>query len=324
LNNQKTKEKMPTPPLSREEMQEAVDLVEEHGSIYYAHKATGITKGRIEYRWRQAQLMGIRPTRPKEAPKPYVQQRLGKVHMVIPDVQAKPNVEHDHMEWVANYALEKRPDVIINLGDWADMPSLSLYDKGKRCYEGRRYVKDIEAANYSLEKFERPIEEHNRANPNDPYNPRKVLTWGNHEYRIIRACELDAALDGKLSVNDLDHERRGWECHDFLEVVKIDGVEYSHYFTSGNMGRPVTSAAALLRERQCSAVMGHVQHTDMAFHKKTQNIAMFAGICYQHSEEYLGPQGNQTRRQIVMLHEVEDGKFDPMFVSLRFLKKRYS
>jgi hypothetical protein len=25
-----------------------------------------------------------------------------------------------------------------------------------------------------------------------------------------------------------------------------------------------------------------------------------------------------------MLHEVEDGRFDPMFVSLRFLKKRYS
>jgi hypothetical protein len=25
-----------------------------------------------------------------------------------------------------------------------------------------------------------------------------------------------------------------------------------------------------------------------------------------------------------MLHEVEDGKFDPMFVSLRYLQKRYS
>ena len=90
------------------------------------------------------------------------------------------------------------------------------------------------------------------------------------------------------------------------------------------MGRPVTSAAALLRERQCSAVMGHTQYTDVAFHKKTQNIAMFVGICYTHSEQYLGPQGNDTRRQIVMMHEVENGKFDPMFVSLRFLSKRYA
>jgi hypothetical protein len=315
---------MPTPKLTHGEMQEAVDLVEEYGSVYHAHKATGVVKGTLEYRVQQARINGIRPTRPREATKPYVQQRLGRVHMVIPDIQAKPDVEHDHMEWVANYAIEKRPDVIVQIGDWADMPSLSLYDKGKRCYEGRRYVKDVEAANYSLERFERPLEEYNRTHPEDPYNPRKVETWGNHEHRIIRACELDAALDGKLSINDLDHERRGWECHDFLEVVRIDGIEYSHYFTSGNMGRPVGSAAALLRERQNSAVMGHVQHTDMAFHKKTQNIAIFAGIYYLHDETYLGPQGNQTRRQIVMLHEVEDGKFDPMFVSLRFLKKRYS
>lgn len=315
---------MPTPKLTQAEMQEAVDLVEKYGSVYFAHKATGAAKGALEYRWQQGQLHGIKPTRPKEEPKPHIHERLGRVHMVIPDVQAKPNVDHDHMEWVANYALEKRPDVIINLGDWADMPSLSLYDKGKKCYEGRRYNKDIEAANFSLERFERPIEEHNRAHPGDAYNPRKVLTYGNHEHRIIRACELDASLDGKLTVNDLHFADRGWECHDFLEVVKIDGVEYAHYFTSGNMGRPCASAASLLRERQCSAIMGHVQHTDMAFHKKTQNIAMFAGICYTHNETYLGPQGNQTRRQIVMLHEVEDGKFDPMFVSLRFLKKRYS
>lgn len=266
----------------------------------------------------------MRPTQLRELPQARQYQRLGRVHMVIPDIQAKPNVSHDHLEWIANYALEKRPDVIIQIGDWADMPSLSLYDKGKRCYEGRRYVKDCEAANYSLERFERTLEEHNRANPHDTYNPRKVITFGNHEYRIERATMLDASLDGKLSMEDLDFARRGWECHDFLEVVEIDGIEYCHYFTSGNMGRPVTSAAALLRERQCSAIMGHVQHTDMAFHKKTQNIAMFCGICYQHNEEYLGPQGNQTRRQIVMLHEVEDGKFDPMFVSLRFLQKRYS
>jgi hypothetical protein len=305
-------------------MQECVDLVETYGSAYRAAKFSKLPKGTIEYRWYAGRINGVKPTRKKEAPVPYVQQRLGKVHMVIPDIQAKPDVKHDHMQWVANYAIEKRPDVIIQIGDWADMPSLSLYDKGKRCYEGRRYTKDIEAANYSLELFERALEDHNRANHNDPYNPRKVITLGNHEHRITRACELDSALDGKLSLNDLDFERRGWERHDFLEVVKIDGVEYSHYFTSGNMGRPVTSAAALLRERQCSAVMGHVQHTDMAFHKKTQNIAMFAGICYLHDETYLGPQGNQTRRQIVMLHEVEDGKFDPMFVSLRFLEKRYS
>lgn len=316
---------MPNPGLTPEQMQEAVDLVEIHGTVRKASVASRIPYSTLVNRVDRAQLAGIRPS-VKAPPEitPVIRERLGVVHMVIPDIQAKPNVSHDHLEWIANYALEKRPDVIIQIGDWADMPSLSLYDKGKRCYEGRRYVKDIEAANYSLERFERTLEEYNRTNPHTPYNPRKVMTFGNHEYRIQRATELDAVLDGKLSLDDLDFARRGWECHGFLEVVKIDGIEYSHYFISGNMGRPVSTAAALLRARNGSATMGHVQNCDLAIHKQTQHMALFAGIAYTHDEVYLGPQGNATRRQIVMKHEVDDGRYDPMFVSLRFLQKRYS
>lgn len=315
---------MPSRPLTQEEMQEAVDLVEQYGSCYRAHKATGIVKGRIEYRWQQGKINGIKPTRPKEVVKPYVQQRLGRVHMVISDIQAKPNVQHDHLEWIANYAVEKRPDVIVQIGDWADMPSLSLYDRGKRCYEGRRYVKDCEAANYSLERFERVLEDYNRSHPDTPYNPRKVLTYGNHEYRIERATMLDATLDGKLTLADLNFERRGWECHDFLKVVTIDGVQYSHYFISGSMGRPVSSASALLKARSGSATMGHVQRMDVAYHPQTQQIGLFAGTSYLHDEDYLGPQGNNAPRQIIMKHEVQDGRYDLMAVSLNFLKKRYS
>jgi hypothetical protein len=106
--------------------------------------------------------------------------------------------------------------------------------------------------------------------------------------------------------------------------VTISGIDYSHYFISGSMGRPVTSAAALLRQRQRSATMGHVQWADVAIHKQTQQRALFAGIAYQHSEKYLTPQGNDTRRQIIVKHEVQDGRYDLMEVSLRFLEKNYS
>jgi hypothetical protein len=314
---------MSTPPLSREELQEAVDLVELHGSVYYAHKATGIVKGRLEYRWRQAQLMGVKPTRPKEVPKPYVQERLGRVHLVIPDCQVKPGVPTDHLEWIGNYIVEKKPDVLINLGDFADIDSLNTYVRGKRESEGKRLSRDISSVVHAMERLLKPIHDYNRT-AEVKYQPEMHLTLGNHEYRMEREVEDNPRLEGMFDMGDLGYEDAGWKVHEFLKVLTVDEVEYAHYFTSGNMGRPVTSAAALLRERQCSAIMGHVQHTDMAFHKKTQNIAMFAGICYLHSEKYLGPQGNDTRRQIVMLHEVENGKFDPMFVSLRFLKKRYS
>src|SRR5678815_4970574 len=167
---------MPQPELSKVQLQEAVDLVHKWGGTTKAAKMSGYSRNTLLHRHMKGCAAGLKPTQLRELPKARPYERLGRVHMVIPDVQAKPNVEHDHMEWIANYAIEKRPDVIICLGDWADMPSLSLYDKGKRCYEGRRYTKDIDAANFSLERFERTLEEYNRSHPENPYNPRKVLT----------------------------------------------------------------------------------------------------------------------------------------------------
>lgn len=315
---------MPQPQLSRETLQESVDLIAKHGGTTAAAKRSGISRSTLLHRFNRAQAEGIKPTQVREFPEAKVYQRLGRVHMVIPDIQAKPNVQHDHLEWIANYALEKRPDVIVQIGDWADMPSLSLYDKGKRCYEGRRYVKDIDAANHSLARFERVIEEHNRSHPDNAYNPRKVITFGNHEWRIWRATMLDASLDGKLTLNDLNFKDRGWECHDFLKIVEIDGIEYSHYFISGAMGRPVSSAAALLKARGRSSTMGHVQKMDVSYHPQTQQIGLMCGTCYLHDEDYLGPQGNSAPRQIIMKHEVENGRYDLMAVSLRFLEKRYA
>lgn len=317
---------MPTPKLDDATLIEALNLAEEYGSPHLAVKAgaTTIPRNTLDARVRAAQIRGLKPSFRKEAPRIHTRQRLGEMHMVMPDIQAKAGVPDDHLEWAANYAVEKRPDVIVQIGDWADFESLCSYDKGKLDYEGRRYVKDVDAANRSLDRFERVLERHNRDNPNDRYKPRKVVTFGNHENRVNRAVQIQPELKGKLTLDDLEFARRGWECHDFLEVVKISGIEYSHYFISGSMGRPVSSAAALLRERQCSATMGHVQHADMAMHKQTQYRALFAGCFYAHNESYLGPQGNSYRRQIIIKHEVKDGRYDMMEVSLAFLQKAYS
>ena len=70
--------------------------------------------------------------------------------------------------------------------------------------------------------------------------------------------------------------------------------------------------------------MGHVQNYDVAIHKKTGQRAVFSGTCYLHDEDYLGPQGNSQRRQILVKHEVNEGVYDLMEVSLAFLKKAYS
>jgi hypothetical protein len=227
-------------------------------------------------------------------------------------------VTDEHLSWISNYIEEKRPSRIINLGDFTDMTSLSGYAVGKASAEGKRYCHDVACSKRGNEKLTRFRKRAKK------YNPGMDLVLGNHEHRITREADAQPKFAGTLSVNDLAYESFGWKVHPFLRVIKRDGIQYSHYFVSGAMGRPVSSAAALLRTRQSSAVMGHVQRLDLAVHPNTQFIGLFAGICYLHDEEYLTEQGQNTKRGIWMLHEIHDGTFDPMFVSLGFLKRRYS
>lgn len=309
---------MPAPELDETLAQQALDLVEKHkGNVSRAARAIGIHKETLRARHNKALLRGMKPTVRYEAPRIHQRQRLGRMHLVIPDCQVKADVPTQHLEWIGNYIYEKRPDVIVCIGDFADMPSLSTYDKGKLAAEGRRYVKDIAAVHAAMDKLVTPFKK-------EDYKPDMHLTMGNHEARIIREVEENPRYEGRFNYSDLSYEDFGWKVHEFLKVVEIDQIEYAHYFTTGVMGRPVTSAAAMLRERQKSCIQGHVQYTDMAIHRKTQNIGIFSGLCYLHDEDYLGPQGNKNRRQIVVCHEVEEGRFDPMFVSLRYLQKAYS
>jgi hypothetical protein len=246
-----------------------------------------------------------------------------KRHIVIPDCQVRPDVELSHLTHIGNYIAAKHPDVVVNLGDFADMPSLSSYDVGKASAEGKRYAADIAATKRGMDLLMAPIRAE-RTKTHRKWKPELVLTLGNHEDRIAREANVNPRLKGTISVQDLEYEKQGWEVCPFLGVRVLDRIEYSHYFVSGAMGRPVSSAAALLRQRQCSAIMGHVQRIDMAVHPNTQYVSLFAGIAYSHDEPYLTPQGQNTKRGIWVLNEIRNGTFDPMFVSLEFLKRRYS
>lgn len=305
-------------------LQEALDLAEIYGTGYMAIKAGATTVNRsiLERRIQMARLKGMKPTVKKDAPRVYERKRIGRMHLVIPDVQMKHGVRDDHMTWIGNYIVEKQPDVIVQIGDFADMESISTYLRPLE-KEGKRYKKDLDSVHKALDKLFAPIEAYNRT-AKEKYRPRLVLTMGNHEQRISRFIDEHPEFEDVIGLHDLRYASYGFEVHPFLKVVKIDGVEYSHYFTSGQMGRPCASAAVQLRTRQCSSVAGHVQHTDIAMHPKTQQIALFSGTCYLHDEKYLGQQDNCQRRQVVMLHEVEEGRFDPMFASLRYLEKAYS
>jgi hypothetical protein len=250
-------------------------------------------------------------------------------HLVIPDVQIKPGDDTEFLTAIGRYITDKKPDVVVCLGDFADMPSLSSYDVGKKSFEGRRYASDISASRQGMDCLMAPLKQHNdlaRKGHRERYYPRLEFLLGNHENRINRAVNDDAKLDGVLSVNDLQYAEAGWTVHNFLDVVVLDGVAYSHYFVTGVAGRPASSAALQLSKKHMSCIAGHQQGLQIATGSRADGktlTSIIAGSCYEHDEDYLGPQGNKHWRGVLMLHNVNDGEFDLVQVPLHYLKEKY-
>jgi hypothetical protein len=243
----------------------------------------------------------------------------------------RPGDDFGYLRAIGNYIVKKQPEVVVNLGDFADMPSLSSYDVGKKSFEGRRYKADVEAAHEAMNALLGPLREFNakaKKNKEKLYKPRLVMLLGNHEHRINRAVNDDPKLEGVLSTDDLGYKKAGWEVHPFLEVVVIDGVAYSHYFTTGAMGRPASSAQAQLNKKHQSCIAGHQQGLQIATSYRADGVrltSIIAGSCYEHNEDYLGPQGNNHFRGLLVLNDVlPTGEYDLMPVSLKYIKANYA
>lgn len=216
---------------------------------------------------------------------------------------------------------------MIHLGDHWDMPSLSGWDKGKKAMEGRRYLEDIEAGNAAFAELCAPLERYNadRVRYHEAqWWPERHFLFGNHENRVTRACEDNAQIDGLMSLDQMD--TRGWVRHGFLEVVDLDGVGYSHYFYNPMTGRPYAGTCEnRLRSIGRSFTMGHQQTyiTAVRYVGDARQRGLIAGACYLHDEDYKGPQGNHHWRGVLVCHEVVDGSYDLMEVSLNYLCRRY-
>lgn len=248
---------------------------------------------------------------------------------VIGDTQVRPEDDLSFLARIGMFIAEKQPDLIVQIGDFADMASLSSYDVGKKSFEGRRYNEDIAAAHNGMVALLQPIwdlQQQQRKTKHAVYKPEMILTLGNHEDRITRAVNSDSKLDGTMGLEDLQYENFGWTVFPFLEVVIHSNIAFSHYFVSGIMGRPCSTARLTLLKMHMSCIAGHQQGRDIAYAKRadgTEITSIINGASYDHSEDYLNPQTNTHWRGIYFLHDVRDGAFDEMAVSNRYLRSRY-
>ena len=250
--------------------------------------------------------------------------------LVVADTQCKPSEDLSYMSAIGNYIAQKKPDIIVHIGDHYDFESLSTYDKGKASFEGRRLKADIEAGNKGMELLLQPVwdlQNKQKQAKKKVYNPRLVFCTGNHEARFDRVANDMPELQGFVGMETLNLERYGWEVHPFLKPVEIEGIFFVHFLANPFTGKPYGGTAMnQLKTVGRSFVVGHKQCLDVAIRPSLDDkmqIGIINGACYPFDERYKGWQGNNHFRGLTMLHEVKDGFGLPSFISLDFVMDKY-
>lgn len=250
-----------------------------------------------------------------------------KKHIVIPDTQVRPGLDLQHFVWIGRYIADKQPEEVIHLGDHWDFPSLCEYDRARvREFHSRSYQRDLEAGARALQLLDDEI------GKAKGYVPRKTFIEGNHDYRATRLTDADPRLRGAVRVPSEIVRAAGWRWSPFLRPTVIDGVAYCHLFakssnglvTSLKYGAPNARTQVLREMRSCTA--GHKPGLDSHIQPVGNGSirGIIAGSCYRHNEDYHSPQGHNYWRGILVKHEVHEGRYDLMEVSLDYLKRRYS
>ncbi len=254
---------------------------------------------------------------------------MSRRYFLIPDTQVRPGVDTSYIEWLAHAIVEYRPDVIVHLGDHFDMPSLSKHETpGSLVLEGARVLEDIEAGNDAFARLVAPMEKEQArvaANKKKQWNPEKHFLFGNHCHRITRAVSADPKWQGVLTLDML--KTPGFTRHPLLEIVELDSIWFSHYFSNTQSGRPISgSIDNRLNRIGHSFVQGHAQGFLYGVRQFPGSVArhgLVAGSCYLHDEHYRDAQSNGEWRGAIVLNEVRNGTYDIMPLSVAYLRRKY-
>tara|TARA_R110000765_G_scaffold423824_1_gene533293 strand:- start:13 stop:969 length:957 start_codon:yes stop_codon:yes gene_type:complete len=251
--------------------------------------------------------------------------------LVIGDAHSQPGIDQSRFTLLGRVIEDRCREAmaegteftVVNIGDWADMESLSSYDVAKRSFEGRRYKNDITAAIEAQELMFAEISDAVRK------YTRWVLVLGNHEHRINRTTNEDPKLAGFMSVSDLMYEEFGWELYRFKEAANVHGVHFAHYFASGVMGRAIGGAntgRSLILKTLESCVQGHshiLNHTTLTTAAGRRLHGLSVGCFFEHDEGYASTANAMFWRGLCFLNNAKDGDYELETITIKRLRRMY-
>ncbi len=255
----------------------------------------------------------------------------GKTVVVFSCAHADPSTSSERFRALGQFLYELKPDMVFDLGDGADMRSLNSYDdRYPKALASQSYEKDIDSYNLSQELLRHPFKHHRKK------RPYWVGFEGNHENRIKKYLALNPRNEGEKYGVSFGHLQTDYWFDDYHEyensgpaIATYDRVAYAHYFTSGNSSAATSGihhAYTLVQNLGCSATCGHSHKRDLSFKDGALpygNIGLVVG-CYKGGEEHWAGQANkQWWHGVVVKRELENGMYEPEFVSLAQIMKMY-
>jgi hypothetical protein len=255
---------------------------------------------------------------------------MSKDYLIVPDPHAHPDHNNDRADWLGKFILDRKPDVVVNMGDTWDLPSLSSFDKGKASFNGANYEKDMDAGLDFQDRMWQPIKHSKKK------QPRKVFLEGNHCHRVKRVLEYEPHLAGDRYGISYKNFQLDNYYHDVVMyeggtpgIITLDGISFAHFFVSGLMGRPIGGehhAASLIAKNYSSCVAAHSHTVDWAVRSGSNGktiMGLVAGVFQDFDSGWAGACNNLWWRGLVYLKNVEDGVYEPEFISMESLKKEY-
>lgn len=245
--------------------------------------------------------------RPDPVPRPAAPDGPGPTHLVIGDAHAKPDQDLRRFRWLGRMIAELRPDVVVSIGDWADMESVCFHASAKD-REGGRILDDLAAAADALDILEAELP--------DDYRPRKVITLGNHDDpRIDRLADDAPYLEGAIPTVGTAFESHGWEVHRYEAPARIDGVRYQHDLrVKGRVVAGKYHAQQLLDKTQYdeSITVGHSHGYQQRWYRtQTGRVvrSLVAGCYFEEWADYAGQDNHHWWRGILVCHDVRAGDY---------------
>ena len=238
--------------------------------------------------------------------------------LVIPDSHVRPGVRQNRWASLGRLISDRKPDVIVQLGDHFDMPSLCSYDKGKGVFAERRLKTDVEVGHETLADLDRWAK----------HDCPRYLLGGNHdEGRVQRFLEFEPQFTGIVSVDMFKHE--GWKWVPFLKPLVLAGISFAHYVPKGVLGKPAGGehpAYTILKSEMSSTVVGHthVLDYDERTNGKDRKVQCLVAGCFLEPgqrEAYAGRAQKFWHNGVSYLWACKDGQFDLEFISTERLMK---